>query len=512
MATKLSDTTSLYLERYKESAIDWWPWSKEALEEAIKRDKPIFISIGYAGSALCQSMHEDLFASQETITLLNQEYICILVDKDERPDIDNYYQALYKLLNNSQGGWPTSLFLTPNNEPIVARSYMSEEFSGTDAHEMGFLELAKLIVEKIKTKDEKLYENAKEAQTFLQKITHPKEATHLKEEFYRNFLLQAKENFDSEHGGFMEKPKFHHATLLSTLLTLSRDYKETQAQEMLTQTLDAMKNGSLYDFAHGGFFRYCQDAQWQVPSTEKRVIENALLIALYTDAFLLMQEFAYLQVAKESADFCSASMSENGLFWSTLYSDEAGTQKAFINKTLHATTTAMMVTAFSKLSKIDQHYKSLAQKHLDALMETFFVEGELYSVTQAGRRPQVKAFLDSYAFVAQALLELFAVDGNEVHLITAQRLANRALELFYAHGMWYFSRGDFETVATISDRPTPSAVSCMVGVLLKLTHHLKDEKYKHFAFKTLEYNSFELARKPILAPNMLQELLNYLKK
>lgn len=512
MASKLQNALSLYLRAHKESKIDWWPWSKEALQEALRSNKPIFISIGYVGSALSQRMHEELFASQETITLLNQEYICILVDKDERSDIDSYYQGLYKLLNNSQGGWPTSVFLTPHNEPIVVRSYMQEDSSGTNAHSMGFLDLAKEIVKKVKDTDEALYKNAKEAKEYLQKITHPKEATHLKEEFYINFLLQAKENFDTENGGFMEKPKFHHTTILSMLLRISKEYQDSEAKAMLTQTLDAMKNGALYDFANGGFFRYCQDAQWQEASLEKRVVENALLIGLYTDTFLQTQEFAYLQVAKKSADFLSANISQNALFWSALQYEDTTLQRVSINKTLHANATAMMITALCKLGKIDQHYKAEALKSLEALLQTFFIDGELYSITYADQKPQIKAFLDTYVFVSEALLEVFEMSGDELHLIMAQRLANRALELFYAHGMWYFSRGDFETVATISDRPNPSPVSCMVGVLLRLTHHFKDEKYKHFAFKTLEYNSFELARKPILAPNMLQELLSYLKK
>ena len=183
----------------------------------------------------------------------------------------------------------------------------------------------------------------------------------------------------------------------------------------------------------------------------------------------------------------------------------------FIDKKVQTSWSGMMINAMFKLGAIDSKYKERAIKNLDALLETMFLDGVLYHTTLIHKTPKVEAFLEDYAFLAQALLSAFKHTGNELYLINAQRFANKALEEFYDKGVWNFSTGEFVTKAEISDNTYTSSVSVIVDVLLSLGSVLEDEKYAHFAFKTMEYNSYELGRKPIFSPYMLTQALRYVK-
>jgi uncharacterized protein YyaL (SSP411 family) len=183
----------------------------------------------------------------------------------------------------------------------------------------------------------------------------------------------------------------------------------------------------------------------------------------------------------------------------------------FCDKKIQTSWSAMMINALFTLGQIDSKYTDRAIRNLDALLESMFLEGVLYHTTLIHKTPKVAAFLEDYAFLAQALLTAFKFTQDEVYLINAQRFANKALEEFYNKGDWNFSSGEFVTKAEIHDFTYISSVAVIVDVLLSLGTLLEDEKYTHFAFKTMEYNSYELGRKPIYAPHMLIQMLRYLK-
>lgn len=171
----------------------------------------------------------------------------------------------------------------------------------------------------------------------------------------------------------------------------------------------------------------------------------------------------------------------------------------------------MMIKALFVLGKVDERYKERAIAALDALLQTMFIDGTLYHATLIHKTPRVEAFLEDYAFLSQALLEAFDATGDELTLIRAQHFANLALEKFYDKGVWYFSKGELETKAEISDNTYTSSAAVMVDVLLSLGTLLEDDKYTHFAFKTLEYNSYELGRRPVIYPHLLRQTLRYVK-
>lgn len=580
MSNRLEKEDSPYLKQHKENPIDWFPWSDEAFQKAEKENKAIFISIGYSSSHLCHVMKEQVFENQECADILNKDFVCIKVDREERPDIDKYYQEVYRLLNRRAGGWPTSIFCTPQNKPFVAGTFIPPDSTSQDMEGMGFKDLSTLIARKINEKDEEVFKNAEEVEGFINKVTHPTQATVLKESFTKNFMLQVKNNFDTTNGGFSFKPKFPHASTLNTLLTIDRLYDDKSAKSMANDTLNAMKKGGMYDLIDGGFCRYSTDNEWTVPHFEKMLYDNALLTGVYTDAYLSYEDNSYLQTAKECADFWHNFMSEDDLLYSASDADSEGAEGTyfvytydevysclvnagykevesmceemsvthlgnfkskniirfnnaipkwfsdvkvllsslrstraypFIDKKVQTSWSSMMINSLFKLGTIDVSYKDRAVKNLDALLKTMFLDGVLYHTTLIHKKPKVEAFLEDYAYMAQALMSAYNHTADEVYLINAHRLANKALELFYEKGLWNFSVGEFITQAETSDNTYISSISIIVDVLLSLGTALEDEKYTHFAYKTMEYNSYELGRKPIYAPYMLTQVLRHLK-
>ncbi|MEA3371216.1 MAG: thioredoxin domain-containing protein [Campylobacterota bacterium] len=581
MANRLEKEDSPYLQQHKENPVDWWPWCDEAFETAEAENKAIFISIGYSSCHWCHVMEKEVFENQECADILNAGFICIKVDREERPDIDKHFQEVHQLLNRRAGGWPTSIFSTPQNKPFFAGTYIPPESNAGSIEGMGFKELTRLIAKKVEDKDVDLYKNADEVEGFINQVSHPTEATVLKEEFYKNFMLQAKNNYQTKDGGFSEAPKFPHASTLNTLLTIDKLYDDKAAESMLKETLNAMKKGGLYDLVDGGFCRYSTDNIWLVPHFEKMLYDNALLCNIYTKAYLTYKDESYLQTAKEIADFWQNFMSEDDLMYSASDADSEGAEGTyftysyeevyeilkvngyenieailsemsvtqhgnfegksiirfeegivpawfaevkpvlqklrqnreypFIDKKVQVSWSSMMISALYKLGTIDSRYTLMATKSLDALLKTMYINGTLYHTTLIHKTPKVEAFLEDYAFLSQALLNAYQQTSDELYLINAQRLANTALENFYEKGQWNFSVGEFVTKAETSDNTYTSSVSIMIDVLLSLGTLLEDEKYTHFAFKTMEYNSYEMGRKTIYFPYMLTQVFRYLK-
>ena len=581
MSNRLEKEDSPYLQQHKQNPVNWYPWCDEAFSKAEAEGKAIFISIGYSSCHWCHVMQESVFENQECADILNNDFICIKVDREERPDIDKHYQEVHQLLNNRAGGWPTSIFCTPQNKPFFAGTYIGPESKTGSIEGMGFKELTTLIAQKVTEKDEKLFENAEEVQSFLGKISHPTQATVLKEDFRKNFMLQVKNNYETKDGGFSLNPKFPHASTLNALIVIDRLYAEKSASSMLKHTLNSMKKGGIYDHVDGGFCRYSVDSRWIVPHFEKMLYDNASLCEVYTNAYITYQDDSYLLIAKECADFWHNFMSEDNLLYSASDADSEGKEGTyfiygysevkelltnngyenidnmleemsitpqgnfegkniirfesgevplyfsdvkillqslrkereypFCDRKIQTSWSSMMIKALFTLGQLDTKYTQRAKANLDALLQVLYIDGKLYHTTLIHKEPKVEAFLEDYAYISQACIAAYKYTQDELYLIHAQRFTNIALEKYYRSGRWNFSDSEFTTKAEIYDNTYTSEVSVMVDVLLSLGTLLEDEKYTHFAFKTLEYNSYELGRKPVLSAYMLVQTLRYLK-
>ena len=578
MANRLEHEDSPYLQQHKNNPVDWYPWCDEAFEKALKENKAIFISIGYSSCHWCHVMEETVFENKECAKILNDHFISIKVDREERPDLDKHYQEVYQLLNRRAGGWPASIFCTPQNKPFFAGTYIPPESTPGSMQGMGFKEITELIAKKVIENDEKLYKNADEIDGFIKHYEHPKEATVLKEEFHKNFTHQVKNNYDTKYGGFSIAPKFPQANTLNTLLCIDRLYDDKASKAMLLNTLNNMSKGGMYDLIDGGFCRYSVDEKWLVPHFEKMLYDNALLCELYTKAYLSYGDENHLRIAKECADFWLNHMSENSLFYSASDADSEGGEgnyfvysydeakealknfentdalleklnitkegnfegknivridadmpknfeeiKAafaairakrkypFVDKKIQTSWSSMMIKSLFILGAIDSKYNKTAVKALNELLKTIHIDDKLYHSTIINKEPKIEAFLEDYAFLSDAILTAYKFTGKDIYLIQAQRFINTALDKFYKNGVWNFSDRDFETKAEISDNTYTSSVGVIVDAMFSLGIILEDEKYAHFAFKTLEYNSYELGRRPVLYPKMLEQVLRYVK-
>lgn len=328
MPNRLALEDSPYLQQHKDNPLDWYGWCDEAFDRARREHKAIFISIGYSSCHWCHVMEHEVFENRDIAEFVNQHFICIKVDREERPDIDKHYQELHTLLNRRSGGWPLSIFCTPQNKPFYAATYIPPH---NRDQMMGFSELTAIIAEKVAQNDEKLFQNADEISGYLRPTNEPVQATLLNEKIIKQFTLQATHNFDDVNGGFSKAPKFPHVSTLETLLTIERLEGETALKEMITLTLDSMAQGGMYDLIDGGFCRYSTDERWLVPHFEKMTYDNALLCALYAQAGTLYKSERYLTIAEETANFMLRFMMEENLFYSASDADsEGGEGKYFV--------------------------------------------------------------------------------------------------------------------------------------------------------------------------------------
>lgn len=321
MSNRLAFEDSPYLQQHKDNPLDWYGWCDEAFERARKEKKAIFISIGYSSCHWCHVMEHEVFENPEIAVFVNQHFICIKVDREERPDIDKHYQELHNLLNRRAGGWPLSIFCTPENKPFYAATYIPPY---NRDRMMGFSELTAIIAEKVALRDEKLFQNADEISGFLRPNNDPVQAAVLNDTIITQFIRQARHNYDSENGGFSKAPKFPHSSTLETLMTIHRLHSDDEIKKIVIHTLDAMVQGGLYDLIDGGFCRYSTDSAWLVPHFEKMTYDNALLCAVYAKAGMLYGSEIYLTIAEETAGFMLRFMMEDDLFYSASDADSEG--------------------------------------------------------------------------------------------------------------------------------------------------------------------------------------------
>ncbi len=577
MSNRLALEDSPYLQQHKDNPFHWYPWCDEAFEKAKNENKAIFISIGYSSCHWCHVMEHDVFENQEIAAFVNEHMICIKVDREERPDIDKHFQEVHNLLNRRSGGWPLSIFCTPQNKPFYAATYMPPY---NRERMMGFSELTAIIAEKVAQNDEKLFQNADEIGQFLRPKNEPTQATQLTDKIITQFVMQAAHNFDTVNGGFSQSPKFPHTSTLKTLMKLEQLESDPQRQNIITHTLNAMARGGMNDLIDGGFCRYSTEETWLIPHFEKMTYDNALLCELYTLAAVQFTNPLYLRVAMETADFMMHFMMEDDLFYSASDADTEGHEGKyfvytydeiiqalqdanvsnideavgllqitldgnfegsciitletlerpvwfesfvlelkklrslriypFIDRKINVAWNAMMIKSLFLLGKQVSSYTTQATASLNALLASMFIDDTLYHTTLIHKKPKIEAFLEDYAYLANALIQAYQSSFDEVYLIRAQQLANKALELFYQNGAWYFSRGDFPTLCELDDGSYPSAMAVMVEVLLSLGS-LVDGKYRHFAFKSLEYVSIKLMKSPIYYPKLTEQTVRYLK-
>ncbi|MFN2483634.1 MAG: thioredoxin domain-containing protein [Candidatus Limnocylindria bacterium] len=324
---RLARETSPYLLQHAHNPVDWYPWGNEALERARREDKPIFLSIGYSACHWCHVMERESFENESIAALMNRHFVSIKVDREERPDLDDVYMAAVQAMTGS-GGWPMSVFLTPELEPFFGGTYFPPE----DRHGMpAFGRVLEALADAYATRRDDVVRQAAELTAYLreQLAVGPGQSDVSGERLERAAAVLAR-SFDGRLGGFGGAPKFPAPMTLEFLLRRWRHTRDEQTLAMVTLTLDAMLNGGIYDQLGGGFARYSTDAHWLVPHFEKMLYDNALLAHCYLEAFRATGLDRYARTATETIDFVLRELAtDDGGIASTLDADSEGEEGRF---------------------------------------------------------------------------------------------------------------------------------------------------------------------------------------
>jgi uncharacterized protein len=324
---RLIGETSPYLLQHARNPVDWYPWGAEALAEAKAKDLPILLSIGYSACHWCHVMERESFEDEAVAALMNESFVSIKVDREERPDVDEIYMSAVQMMTGS-GGWPLTVFLTPELEPFYGGTYFPpEDRWGRPGFKTLLREIARVF-------REERARVAERARALTERVRSLSLTPASREVLSRSLIAAAARDlalrFDSREGGFSAAPKFPPSGAVSLLLRYHLSSRDPDALEMVELTLDKMAAGGMYDHLGGGFHRYSTDAQWLVPHFEKMLYDNALLTRSYLEAYQLTGKRDYAEVARETLDWVLREMQgEEGGYYSTQDADSEGVEGKF---------------------------------------------------------------------------------------------------------------------------------------------------------------------------------------
>jgi uncharacterized protein len=322
VANHLATETSPYLLQHAHNPVDWWPWGDEALARARAENKPILLSIGYAACHWCHVMERESFEDDATAALMNEHFVCIKVDREERPDLDAIYMQATQAMTG-HGGWPMTVFLTPRGEPFFAGTYYPPE----DRHGMpGFRRVLQGVADAWANKQDSVTRTTASMRDLYAASTERTRASGaLDEQLLSRALSSLVQHYEPRFGGFGGAPKFPPTMTLDFLLRQWARTGEDQALEMVTHSFRRMARGGIYDQVGGGFARYSVDAYWLVPHFEKMLYDNALLVRLGANLWQATRDPEFRRVTEETIGWLAREMtSHEGGFYSSLDADSEG--------------------------------------------------------------------------------------------------------------------------------------------------------------------------------------------
>lgn len=566
----LINETSPYLLQHAHNPVDWYPWGEAAFERAKAEDKPVLVSIGYSACHWCHVMEHESFEDEKTAAIMNDHFVNIKVDMEERPDVDQIYMNFVQL-TTGRGGWPMNVFLTPDKRPFFGGTY----FPPTPRYGMAsWPQILASIAEAYRERRDELEKSASEIVSELKRLSMVEPATGgLSTEILDQAFSSFSRTFDTVNGGFGGAPKFPPAMSLEFLLRYHKRTGEDKALAIVEHTLNKMANGGIYDQLGGGFHRYTVDAIWLVPHFEKMLYDNAQLIRVYLHAFQVTGNDFYKRIAIETLEYGKREMLDaSGGFYSTQDADSEGEEGKFFvwtpeeivevlgekkaaqfcdyydvtpggnfeghsilnvknpaaqdpcvfsearadlfhhrekrikphrdEKVLTAWN-GLMLSAFAEAAAVlaDDEYLEIAKRNAVFLTTEMQSDGRLLRTWKCGAA-KLNGYLEDYANVADGLMALFQVCGEDIYLKESKRLADIMITEFWddESGGFFFTSNDHEELIVRNkdfyDNATPSGNSVAADILLRLAKLTGDERYERFGVAVLRVAASQLKRHP----------------
>jgi uncharacterized protein len=567
MANRLAQETSPYLLQHKDNPVDWYAWGPDALTRAKEEDKPILVSIGYSACHWCHVMEHESFEDEQTAAEMNSRFVCIKVDREERPDVDAIYMEACQAMTG-QGGWPLNVFLTPDQVPFYAGTYFPPE----PRHGLpSWRQVLGAIDEAWRTRRAEIEESAGRIVNRLSggALLQPSE-----DELDPGLLDQALENlrgaFDPVNGGFGGAPKFPPASTIEFLLRRGDT-------DMTARTLRAMASGGMYDQIGGGFARYSVDAHWIVPHFEKMLYDNALLARAYLHGWQVTGEPLFEQVCRETLDWALREMrADEGGFYSALDADSEGVEGKFYVWTLDevrkalgddaeaaitalgmseqgnfegqnipvragdlpaelrarlydvratrvwpglddkrlASWNALMISALADAGAVlgEERYLGAARACAEFVLGTMRDERGRLLRTYKDGRAHLNAYLEDHAFLVEGLLTLYESTFEPRWFAAARELANQMIERFAdeERGGFFETSSDHEQLVArrkdLEDNPIPAGNSSAAYGLLRLSALSGEHEYERRAEGVLRLLHEIAPRHPQAFAHLLQAL------
>ena len=319
---RLIHETSPYLLQHAHNPVDWYPWGDDAFKKAASESKPILLSIGYSACHWCHVMERESFENEEIAALMNNLFVSIKVDREERPDLDEIYMSAVQMLTG-RGGWPMTMFLTPEGKPFYGGTYFPPE----DRHGMpGFPKILVGVANAYRERPQDVEKSVAQILAALQRMSQSsRSGRDLSPDVIGQSADQIAQAYDAEHGGLGKAPKFPNAGVYELFLRQYYHSKDARYREMVTHTLRKMANGGIYDHLGGGFHRYSVDEKWLVPHFEKMLYDNAQLVRIYAQAYCATGDLFFRQIVGETVDYLLREMLDGeGGFYSTQDADSEG--------------------------------------------------------------------------------------------------------------------------------------------------------------------------------------------
>ncbi|HTI47434.1 MAG TPA: thioredoxin domain-containing protein [Casimicrobiaceae bacterium] len=592
MANRLAGASSPYLRQHADNPVEWYPWCEEALARARTEDKPILLSIGYSACHWCHVMAHESFEDRAVASAMNAHFINIKVDREERPDLDQIYQTAHALLTRRSGGWPLTVFLTPDGAPFFAGTYFPKHGRyGLP----GFMDILPRVAAAYREQGPAIASQNEQLAQAMQSLEPAEGAQALPARAPGVALASLKRSFDPVHGGFGGAPKFPHAAELEFCLRASATGHDEAALAVVRTTLARMADGGIHDHLGGGFCRYSVDAQWTIPHFEKMLYDNGPLLALYADTARATGDGRFGEVARGIVAWMVREMrAPDGAWYASLDADSEGVEGRFYvwspdevralltpeqwavaapffgldaapnfeghawhlriviplaevatrlsiplataqahlaaaksalfraresrvhpgrDEKILTSWNALAIAGLARASRAldDARLADLAFTAFDAVTRVAWRDQRLHA-TRKGDAPSLNGYLDDYAFMLAAALELMQTRFRVEDFAFARDVADVLLERFedWQRGGFWFTSHDHEKLFHRTkpghDNATPSGNGVAAGALIALGHLCGEPRYVDAAERTLRLFAPMLADAPGGSSSLLTAL------